>query len=422
MINASIITIGDELLIGQVIDTNSAYMAKELNSAGIFVIRRVAVGDNEADITKALDEESVHAHVILITGGLGPTSDDITKPLLCKYFNGKMIVNEAALENVKYLFEKVFKKPATEVNLKQAEVPDVCTVIQNKRGSAPGMWFVKMTPDGEKNERIFVSMPGVPNEMQGMMIEVIEKLKNRFDLPVIIHKTLLTAGIGESMLAEHIKSFESALPLNIKLAYLPNYGMVRLRLTSSGYDKNAIQGEIENQFDTLKSLAKEYLVTDEDEPMEKVVGKLLSARNKTVSTAESCTGGYISHLITSHPGSSEYFKGSVVSYANEVKENILHVSPETLENFGAVSEETVTQMLKGVLNILKTDYAIAVSGIMGPGGGSTEKPVGTIWIAVGNKEMIETHQLNLRFDRMRNTHITAITALNLLRKFILVET
>ncbi|HEY8689435.1 MAG TPA: molybdopterin-binding protein, partial [Chitinophagaceae bacterium] len=209
MINASIITIGDELLIGQVIDTNSAWMAQELNRAGILVTRRVAVGDNENDIRNALDEESDHAEIILITGGLGPTNDDITKPLLCKYFNGKMIINEDALQNVKYLFEKVFKRPVTDVNLKQAEVPDVCIVIQNKRGTAPGMWF-------EKNGKIFVSMPGVPNEMQGMMKEVIEKLKNKFQLPVIIHKTLLTAGIGESMLAEHIKDFESALPSNIK--------------------------------------------------------------------------------------------------------------------------------------------------------------------------------------------------------------
>jgi len=414
MVTASIITIGDELLIGQVNDTNSAYIAQKLNKTGIFVKRRVAVGDNEADITKALNEESLHSDIILITGGLGPTSDDITKPLLCKYFNGKMIVNEAALENVKYLFEKVFKRPATEVNLKQAEVPDVCTVIQNKRGSAPGMWF-------EKNEKIFVSMPGVPNEMQGMMIEVIEKLKAKFELPVIIHKTILTAGIGESMLAEHIKSFEAALPSNIKLAYLPNYGMVRLRLTSSGYDKNAIENEIEKHFKGLKALTKEYLVTDEDEPMEKVVGKLLSAKNKTLSTAESCTGGYIAHLITSHPGSSNYFKGSVISYDNEVKENVLHVSNKTLKTFGAVSEETVKEMLRGGLEVLQSDYVIAVSGIMGPGGGSTEKPVGTIWVAVGNKEKVETQQLNLRFDRMRNTQITAITALNLLRKFILSE-
>ena len=211
MINASIITIGDELLIGQVIDTNSAYIAQELNKAGIFVKRRVAVGDNENDIRIALDEESAHSGIILITGGLGPTADDITKPLLCKYFNGRLVVNDEALQNVKYLFEKVFKRPVTEVNMKQAEVPDVCTVIQNKRGTAPGMWF-------EKDEKIFVSMPGVPNEMQGMMKEVIEKVKSKFELPIIIHKTLLTAGIGESMLAEHIKEFEAKLPPNIKLA------------------------------------------------------------------------------------------------------------------------------------------------------------------------------------------------------------
>ncbi len=424
-IYASIITIGDELLIGQVIDTNSAWIAQELNKAGIFVKRRVAVGDNENDIRIALDEESQHVDIILITGGLGPTSDDITKPLLCKYFNGKMIVNEDALQNVKYLFEKVFKRPVTEVNLKQAEVPDVCTVIQNKRGTAPGMWFVQRTPDGEKKGKIFVSMPGVPNEMQGMMKTVIEKLKSRFELPVIVHKTLLTAGIGESMLAEQIKDFESALPSNIKLAYLPNYGMVRLRLTTSGYEKGIIEREIETQFETLKFLAKEYLVTDEDEPMEKVIGKLLSARNETMSTAESCTGGYIAHLITSIPGSSKYFKGSVVSYDNEVKENVLNVSDETLQTFGAVSEETVKEMLKGALDVLKTNYAIAVSGIMGPDGGSAEKPVGTVWIAVGSKSFdklrIETQKLNLRFDRMRNIQITSMNALNLLRKLILSE-
>ncbi|MDB5221691.1 MAG: CinA family nicotinamide mononucleotide deamidase-related protein, partial [Chitinophagaceae bacterium] len=359
MINASIITIGDELLIGQVIDTNSAYIAQELNKTGIAVKRRVAVGDNADDITNALDEESKHSQIILITGGLGPTSDDITKPLLCKYFNGRMIVNEDALQNVKHLFEKVFKRPVTEVNMKQAEVPDVCTVIQNKRGTAPGMWF-------EKDEKIFVSMPGVPNEMQGIMKEVIEKLKERFELPVIIHKTLLTAGIGESMLAEVIKKFEAALPSHIKLAYLPNYGMVRLRLTTSGYDKDATGKEIASQFETLKALTKEYLVTDEDEPLEKIIGKILSAGNETMSTAESCTGGYIAHLITSHPRSSKYFKGSVVSYDNDVKENVLNVSNQTLQTFGAVSEETVKEMLKGVLDILKTNYAIAVSGIMGP--------------------------------------------------------
>jgi nicotinamide-nucleotide amidase len=414
MINASIITIGDELLIGQVIDTNSAYIAQELNKAGIIVKRRVAVGDSADDITNALDEESRHSQIILITGGLGPTSDDITKPMLCKYFNGKMILNDAALQNVKYLFEKVFKRPVSEVNRRQAEVPDVCTVIQNKRGTAPGMWF-------EKEGKIFVSLPGVPNEMKGMMNEVIEKLKGKFELPVIIHKTLLTAGIGESMLAEVINDFEVALPPQIKLAYLPNYGMVRLRLTTSGFDNAATEKEIASQFEKLKSLTKEYLVTDEDEPLEKVIGKILSAGNETMGTAESCTGGYIAHLITSHPGSSKYFKGSVVSYDNEVKENVLKVSGQTLQTVGAVSEETVKEMLKGALAVLQTDYAIAVSGIMGPDGGTNEKPVGTVWIAVGNLANQQTLQLNLRFDRTRNIQVAAMMALNLLRKFILSE-
>ncbi|HEY8690211.1 MAG TPA: nicotinamide-nucleotide amidohydrolase family protein, partial [Chitinophagaceae bacterium] len=249
--------------------------------------------------------------------------------------------------------------------------------------------------------------------------EVIEKLKNKFQLPVIIHKTLLTAGIGESMLAEHIKDFESALPSNIKLAYLPNYGMVRLRLSTSGYEKEAIEKEINTQFEKLKSLTKEYLVTDEDEPLSNVIGKLLLAKNETMSTAESCTGGYIAHLITLQPGASKYFKGSVVSYDNEVKENVLKVSNETLQTFGAVSEETVKEMLKGILDTLKTNYAIAVSGIMGPDGGSKEKPVGTVWMAVGNKNNTVTGKLNLRFDRKRNIELTAQNALNLLRKFII---
>ncbi len=417
MIEASIITIGDELLIGQVIDTNSVWIAQELNKAGISVKRRVAVGDSWDEIWNALDEESKHSKIILITGGLGPTSDDITKPLLCKYFNARMVVNEDALRNVKYLFEEIFKKPATEVNLKQAEVPDVCTVIQNKRGSAPGMWFEKKSTD---DEIIFISMPGVPHEMKGMMeADVIPKLKNKFSLPIIIHKTLLTAGIGESALAEIIKDFESTLPSSIKLAYLPSFGMVRLRLSTSGFEKEKVKEEIESQFEKLKFFVKEYLVTDEDEPLEKAIGKLLSAKNKTMATAESCTGGYIAHLITSHPGASKYFKGSVVSYDNQVKENVLQVSSQTLQNCGAVSQETVEEMLKGVLNNIKADYAIAVSGIMGPDGGTDDKPVGTVWIAAGNNKSSITQKLNLRFDRMRNIQTTTVYALNMLRKFII---
>ena len=416
MTQASIITIGDELLIGQVIDTNSAWMAQQLNIAGIKVLRRVAVGDAWEEIWKALDEESKHVDIILITGGLGPTADDITKPLLNKYFNGKLIVDEGALQNVKHIFEKVLNRPMIESNLKQAEVPDTCKVIQNKRGTAPGMWF-------EKEGKVFVSMPGVPFEMKGMMDDfVIPELSTHFIFPHITHRTLLTAGIGESFLAEKIKEFETGLPTQIKLAYLPNYGMVRLRLTSVGFDRIAVEKEIQEYFETLQLLVKDYLVTNLDEPMEKVTGKLLIARSKTVSTAESCTGGYIAHLLTTIPGSSAFYVGSVVSYSYKAKEDLLNVSKTVLETKGAVSEDVVIQMAKGALASIQSDYVIAVSGIMGPGGGLPDKPVGTVWIAVGNKNNIEAHKLHFRFDRERNTQLTATNALNMLRKFILAET
>ena len=412
MIQATIITIGDELLIGQVIDTNSAWMAQELNKAGIRVVRRVAVGDVWDEIWNALDEESKHAQIILITGGLGPTADDITKPLLCKYFGGKLVVDEGAKQNVINIFTKL-KRPMIERNLLQAEVPDVCTVIQNKRGTAPGMFF-------NKDGKIFVSMPGVPHEMKGMMEDdVIPHLTKQFKLPVIIHRTLLTAGVGESFLADLIQDFEEALPPQIKLAYLPNYGMVRLRLTSSGFEKIQIEKDIETQFAQLQLLVKDYLVTNVDEPMERVVGKLLLQKNKTMCTAESCTGGYIAHLLTSIPGSSEFYDGSVVSYSYGAKEDLLNVNHQTLLTKGAVSEEVVTEMAKGALQNIKSNYVIAVSGIMGPGGGLPEKPVGTAWIAVGSKEKIVAQKVFFRFDRARNIQLTAVTALNLLRQFIM---
>lgn len=414
MTQASIITIGDELLIGQVIDTNSAWMAQQLNKAGIKVSRRVAVGDVWDEIWNALDAESRLADIILITGGLGPTADDITKPLLCKYFGSKMIVDEGARQNVITIFTRL-NRPIIERNLAQAEVPDVCTVIQNKRGTAPGMWF-------NKNGKVFVSMPGVPHEMKGMMEDfVIPELGKQFELPVIIHKTLLTAGVGESFLAELIKDFEEALPAHIKLAYLPNYGMVRLRLTTSGFNKPEIEQEISLHFKQLQTLVKDHLVTNEDEPMEKVLGKMLQENNKTMCTAESCTGGYIAHLITSIPGSSAFYDGSVVSYSYGAKEDLLNVNHQTLLEKGAVSEEVVTAMAKGALRNIKSDYVIAVSGIMGPGGGMPEKPVGTVWAAVGSNKKIVAQKLFFRFDRQKNIELTAVTALNLLRKFILEE-
>ncbi len=407
----SIITIGDELLIGQTIDTNSAFMAQELNKIGIWVHRRLAIGDVWKDIWQSLEEESKLSDIILITGGLGPTADDITKPLLCQYFGGKMVVNEGALTNVKTIFQKL-NRPLIERNLKQAEVPDVCTVLQNKRGTAPGMWF-------EKEGKIFVSMPGVPNEMKGMLVtDVLPQLRQRFQMVPIVHRTLLTAGIGESFLAERINDFETNLPTNIKLAYLPNYGMVKLRLSATGNDTKTI-AELEALFDMLKQQVVDVMVIDEDVSLQEALGRLLKSRNKTMATAESCTGGYIAHLITSIPGSSAYFKGSIVSYANEIKENILNVSAETLVTAGAVSEETVIEMMNGALQNLNTDYVLATSGIMGPDGGSPEKPVGTVWIAVGNKEKVRTHAFHFRFDRHRNTELTAHNGMNMLRKFIL---
>jgi nicotinamide-nucleotide amidase len=416
-VNASIITIGDELLIGQTIDTNSAFIAQELNKIGVWVRRRVAVGDVYNDIWDALDEEGEESDIIIITGGLGPTADDITKPLLCKYFGGKLVVNEKVLAHVKYLFEIVFRRPPPilDRNLKQAEVPDVCTVLHNARGTAPGMLF-------KTEGKVFISLPGVPHEMKGLIVnEVIPYLLSAYKLPAIVHCTAFTFGQGESMLAELLKDFEASLPSHIKLAYLPNYGMVKLRLTSQGDKKDEVEKELAPYFNQLQELVKEFLVTNKDQGLEVVIGQLLKTKGKTMATAESCTGGYIAHLITSISGSSAYYKGSVVSYANEVKENILGVKHDTLVSEGAVSEETVKQMVNGAIKELNVDFALATSGIMGPDGGSEEKPVGTVWIAAGNKEKVETLKLNLRFDRQRNITITANNALNFLRKFILTN-
>ena len=416
-VNASIITIGDELLIGQTIDTNSAFIAQELNKIGVWVKRRVAVGDVWDDIWQALDEEGEQSDIIIITGGLGPTADDITKPLLCKYFGGKMVVNEDVLKHVKYLFEQVYRRPGAmlERNLKQAEVPDVCTVLHNARGTAPGMLF-------KKEGRVYASLPGVPHEMKGLMLdEVIPRLLKEFNMPVILHRTAFTSGAGESMIAEHIRDFESALPPHIKLAYLPGYGMVKLRLTAKGDHEEELKKELQSLFERLKTLVDPWLVTDSDDGLEVVIGKILKAKSKTMATAESCTGGYIAHLVTSVAGSSAYYKGSVVSYANDAKENILGVPHATLVTAGAVSEETVRQMVKGVIEKLDTDYAVATSGIMGPEGGTKDKPVGMVWIAAGNKEKIIAKEFHFRFDRERNIKQTAHAALDFLRKFILAN-
>jgi nicotinamide-nucleotide amidase len=413
-VNASIITIGDELLIGQTIDTNSAFIATELNKIGIWVKRRIAVGDEKEEILDALKQQSQDCQLIIITGGLGPTADDITKPALCEYFDSKIVINDAALQNVKNIFNKL-NRPLIERNLKQAEVPDNCTVLQNGRGTAPGMWF-------EKNDVVYVSLPGVPNEMIGLVENnVIPKLKEHFVLPVIIHKTLFTMGQGESMIADTLEKFEKKLPPHIKLAYLPNYGAVKLRLTARGNTADKLQNEIETLFSEMKGLVKEWVVADEDVTLQEVVAKLLDKHHLFVGTAESCTGGYLAHLFTSRSGSSSSFKGSVVSYANETKENVLGIAHDTLVTKGAVSEETVREMLTGIINVLNVDYAIATSGIMGPDGGTQQKPVGTVWLGVANRKKMKTSQHFFRFDRRRNIELTANMALNMLRRFVIEE-
>lgn len=412
---ASIITIGDELLIGQTIDTNSAWMAQELNKIGVWVKRRIAVGDTREDIWQALDEESKSAQIILITGGLGPTADDITKPLLCDYFGGKMVMDEKVLEHITAIFRRL-NRPVIERNMKQAEVPDVCTVLMNKRGTAPGMLF-------RKGNCIFISMPGVPHEMKGIMQdEVLPLLQREYKLPFILHRTLLTAGIGESFLAEKIAAWEEALPSTIKLAYLPNYGMVRLRLTATGANKEQLNKQLDQLFAELQQHVNEWLIVNEDIPLEQALGQLLLSKNKSMATAESCSGGYIAHLITAIPGSSAYFKGTVVAYAYDVKEDVLGVQHSTLETTGAVSEETVTEMLNGLLQKTTADYGIATSGVMGPGGGTEGKPVGTVWVAVGSREKLVAKKLHFRFDRLKNIELTATNALLMLFQFIKAET
>ena len=413
-INAAIITIGDELLIGQTIDTNSAWISRELNMIGVWVKRRLAIGDLRQEILDALAEQGHDCSLVIITGGLGPTADDITKPTLCEFFGGKLVVNEGALQNVKDIFTKL-NRPLIERNLRQAEVPDTCTVLPNLRGTAPGMWF-------EKDGVIYISLPGVPHEMKGLMQSaVLPRLQQQLVLPSVVHRTLLTSGAGESTIADTLQDFEDKLPENIKLAYLPAYGLVRLRLTARGPEKSILENELTGRFDQLKQLVRQWMVADEDIPLEEAVNRLLKKKNKTLSTAESCTGGYIAQLITSRSGSSEIFKGSIVAYANEAKEHLLGVKQETLRSFGAVSEQTVQEMVKGAKTALNTDYAIATSGIMGPGGGSEEKPAGTVWIAVGNSKRTKTLKQFFRFDRARNTELTAHTALTLLYRFISEE-
>lgn len=408
---ASIITIGDELLIGQTIDTNSAWIAQHLNAMGIWVHRRVAIGDVREAILEALEKEGMVSDIVLITGGLGPTADDITKPVLCEYFGGELVRDEATYAQVMEFFESR-GLPTLQRNVDQALVPDVATVLHNTRGTAPGMWF-------ERDGKVYVSMPGVPHEMKGIMSDhVLPRLQEYFKTPAIVHQTLLTSGMGESFIAERLAHFESSLPPHVKLAYLPSYGLLKLRLTAFGTNKLSTAAALSIYFHQMKELLTDIAVADQDIPIAEVLGNLLKEKGKTVGTAESCTGGFIAHNITLVPGSSAWYKGSIVSYANEIKSGLLDVKQETLQANGAVSEAVVREMARGALQQLKTDYIIAVSGIMGPDGGTPEKPVGTVWIAAGSTKELVTVKYQLRYDRLNNIQMTAAYAMNELRKLI----
>jgi len=407
---AEIITIGDEILIGQIVDSNSAYIGQELNKTGISVTQITTVSDDKDKILKSIAEAEKRADLIILTGGLGPTKDDITKKTIAEYFNDELVFNQDVYNHVKELLSGR-GITMNELNSKQAYVPTTCKVLFNDVGTAPGMLF-------EKNNKIYFSTPGVPFEMKFLITErLIPYLKEKFTFDSIIHKVVMTQGIPESHLAKLIEDWENNLPKEIKLAYLPQPGLVRLRLSAQG-EKEYLTKLIEKEIDKLNKIIPEAIFGYDEEKIEFSVFNLLKEKGKTMSTAESCTGGNISALITSISGSSEIYKGTVVSYANEIKENVLGVKLETLEKYGAVSQQVVEEMVKGVLKLMQTDYAIAVSGIAGPTGGTEEKPVGTTWIAVGSKDKIISEKYLFGEERSRNIRRASVTALNILRNFI----
>ena len=411
---AEIITIGDEILIGQIVDTNSAWMAQKLNLAGIKVKQITSVSDEKQHILDSLKLASQRADIILITGGLGPTKDDITKKTLAEYFGVGMRTDAGALENVKRIFS-MHKSPMLDTNIRQAEVLENCLTLLNLNGTAPGMWV-------ENEGKIYVSMPGVPFEMMYMMEElVIPKIKDSFSLPSIVHHTILTSGIGESSLADKISAIEDSLPEHIGLAYLPKLGIVRLRLSGRGSNASRLRDEIAGFAKKIVEQVKEFVIIEADIPLEKAIIDFMASRNLTLSTAESCTGGYIAHQITQHAGSSKVFLGGAVTYSNEMKNSMLSVSEETLKNYGSVSEETVKEMAQGALKNYHSDYSISVSGIAGPDGGTENKPVGTVWIAVAGKNKTITKKFQFGNKRAQNIERSSINSLSLLYKLLKEE-
>ncbi len=412
MPQVEIITIGDEILIGQIVDTNSAWMATELNTSGFDIVQITSVHDNESHITTTLNDALQRADVVLLTGGIGPTRDDITKLTLCKFFECGLVYNAEVYRDIENLL-KFRSRAMNELTASQAMVPEKCTVIRNPVGTAPITWF-------EKDGKVIVSMPGVPYEMKNAMsTEIIPRLKLKFKAPVIIHKTVQVYGYPESALAIKIQDWETALPENIHLAYLPNYGIVRLRLSGSSEDSLALEFAMNQQVELLKQILGDAVITTTDEPIEALIGKMLTEKKLKLATAESCTGGNIAHILTTIPGSSEYFSGGVIAYSNSVKVNILGVSSADLTAYGAVSKLVAEQMAEGIKRITGTDISVSTTGIAGPSGGTLEKPVGTVWIAVSYKN--QTFSREFRFNGTRQIIIERTTqaALLMVREMLL---
>lgn len=407
-----LMTVGDEILIGQITDTNSGWMARQLNLIGARIIGVSSVGDDEDAIVEGLSHALQKADAVLMTGGLGPTKDDITKKALARFFGVEMVFDQPTYERIVRFFE-MLGRSSTAAHREQCYMPANALLLPNKMGTAPGMWF-------EHQGKVVVSMPGVPYEMEYLMEQaVIPRLRDFLPGEPIAHRTILTVGEGESRIAARLEEWETHLPLHIKLAYLPNLGRVRLRLSGSAPDEAALHQELDQYAAQIRELLADVVYGNEREQLEALIGQMLRERGLMLCTAESCTGGYVAHLITAIPGSSDYFKGSVIAYSNEVKMKLLGVQPQTLEAHGAVSEPTVREMVAGAVKTLEADVAVAISGIAGPGGGSPEKPVGTIWIAVGDGQTIHARKIQAGKDRLKNIEYASIIALDFVRRFLL---
>lgn len=397
----SVITIGDEILIGQIIDTNSAWIANRLNEIGLEIHKIYSIPDTKEAIERTLDRATDLTDIVLLTGGLGPTKDDITKHTLARYFNTQLKRNTDVLSHIKSLFDKYGHKTINDLNKQQADLPEDCRVLLNPVGTASGMWF-------ERNSKHIISMPGVPHEMKALMKNyILPEFEAKFVTQIILHKTILTQGLPESILAELLTEWEAKLPEQIKLAYLPSENRVRLRMSARGQDLTLLNELLEQQRRKLFEIIPEHVYGEEQDTLEQRVGETLLKLGATLATAESCTGGYLAHLITSVPGSSSYYKGSVLAYDNQVKKNLLEVNAEDIEKYGAVSKEVVEAMAVGVKKLIGTDYALASSGIAGPEGGTVEKPVGTIWVAIAGPQFVKSIKYQFGANRMSNIKRTA---------------